>query len=144
MKKGYWLFILGAIPIASLAILSTLNQSNLAETSGNNVDTKLRTRRYKTDLQNFVAETEKVLPTVSTYGQNWRLITTDADENSAQIEVEVSVVFFTDDLKIKANFIEGEVSVDVRSASRIGTSDLGENRRHILKLLEILDEKFSR
>ena len=145
MKKGYLLLLLGAIPAAGLAIFSVLNSGNVAETSVDDKDVDLRTRHYLIDLQNFVAEVEKIIPALSTYGKSWRLTTSSIYEKSAQIKAEVPVIFFTDDLEIKAvsDETKGKVAVDVRSASRVGTSDLGENRRHILQILKALDGKFA-
>lgn len=153
MKKGYLLLLLGAIPAVGIAALAALNPTNVAETSETNE--ALKTRHYKTDLQNFVAETEKIIPTLSTYGQSWKLVgggggggmtfgKNESQYHSATIIVEVPVVVFTDDLEITANEESGkdEITVNVRSASRVGNSDFGENRRHILQILEALDEKF--
>ncbi len=142
MKKGYLWLLLGAIPAAGFAALAALNPTNVAETSESSET--LQTRHYKTDLQNFVAETEKIIPTLSTYGQNWRIVESTTENNSATIKTEVPVVFFTDDLEIKAikEAEKNEIIVNVHSASRVGKSDLGENQRHILQILEALDEKF--
>lgn len=142
MKKGYLLLLLGAIPAVGIAALAALNPTNVAETS--ETGEALRSRHYKTDLQNFVAETEKIIPTLSTYGQSWRIIESKTENNLAIVKAEIPVVIFTDDLEIKANFQtgKGEITVDVHSASRVGNSDFGENRRHILQILEALDEKF--
>ncbi len=142
MKKGYLLLLLGAIPAAGFAALAALNPTNVAETSDKNE--ALQTRYYKTDLQNFVAETEKIVPTLSTYGQSWRVMESKTENNAALIKVEVPVLFFIDDVEIKANFDaeKNEIIVNIHSASRAGKSDLGENRRHILQILGALDEKF--
>ena len=142
MKKGYLWLLVGIIPAIGLAALAVRNPTNVAETS--ETSEALKTRHYKTDLQNFVAETEKIIPTLSTYGQNWRVIESKTENNSATIKAEVPVVIFTDDLEIKANIDKekGEITVDVHSASRVGNSDFGENRRHILQILEALDKKF--
>lgn len=104
----------------------------------------MRTRRYKTDLQTFTSETKTLIPTISNYGQDWKTIASEATGNSAVIKIEVPVIIFTDDLEIKADFDaeKGEVIVNIYSASRLGKSDLGENRRHILQILEVLDEWF--
>ena len=142
MKKGYLWLLVGIIPAIGLAALAVRNPTNVAETS--ETSEALKTRHYKTNLQNFVAETEKIIPTLSTYGQNWRVIESKTENNSATIKAEVPVVIFTDDLEIKANIDKekGEITVDVHSASRVGNSDFGENRRHILQILEALDKKF--
>ena len=139
MKKGYLLLLLGAIPAVAFGALAVLNPKNVAETGET-----LPTRHYKTDLQNFVVETEKIIPTLSTYGQSWRVVESKTENNAATIKAEVPVLFFTDDLVINANFNEekNETTINIRSASRVGKSDLGENRRHILQILEALDERF--
>jgi uncharacterized protein (DUF1499 family) len=59
------------------------------------------------------------------------------------IKAEVPVVIFTDDLRVELNAEGGETIVNARSASRVGKSDLGENRRHLLQLFEVLDKKFA-
>lgn len=129
--------------VAGLAGLAAMNPGNVAETSETAGD-ELKTRRYKTELKNFAAETEKIIPTLTKYGQNWKLGSSNLYENSASIKAEIPVVFFTDDLEVKAesDAEKGEIIVNVRSNSRVGKSDLGENRRHVLQILSALDEKF--
>ena len=137
--------IAAGVAVAGLAGLAVMNPSNVAETSEDTVD-ELKPRRYKTDLQNFVAEAEKIVPTMTTHGQNWKLASSNLYENSASIKSEVPVVVFTDDLEIKAvtNADNNEIIVNVHSNSRVGKSDLGENRRHVLQILAALDEQFKR
>lgn len=129
--------------VAGLAGLAAMNPGNVAETSETAKD-ELKTRRYKTELKNFAVETEKIIPTLTKYGQNWKLSSSNLYENSASIKAEIPVVFFTDDLEVKAesDAEKGEIIVNVRSNSRVGKSDLGENRRHVLQIFSALDEKF--
>ncbi|HVE56246.1 MAG TPA: DUF1499 domain-containing protein [Pyrinomonadaceae bacterium] len=131
--------------VAGIAGLAIMNPNNAAQTSVDNPDAALRTRRYQTDLQTFTSETKTLIPTISTYGQDWKVISSEMGAgNSASIRIEVPVVIFTDDLEIKADFDaeKGEVIVNIHSNSRVGKSDLGENRRHILQILEALDKWF--
>jgi len=131
--------------VAGIAGLAIMNPNNTAQTSADSQDEALRTRRYKTDLQTFVGETKTLIPTISTYGQDWKVVSSEvAAGNSASIKIEVPVVIFTDDLEVKADFDteKSEVIVNVHSTSRVGKSDLGENRRHILQILEVLDKWF--
>jgi uncharacterized protein (DUF1499 family) len=130
-----------AVGIAGLAFA---NPGNVAETAENHKDKSLRPRKYKTNPQNLVAELEKLIPALASYGQNWKFISTDVSENSAVVKAEIPVVFFTDDLEIKGEYdVEtDETTVNIRSASRIGNTDFGENRRHVLQILRALDEKF--
>jgi uncharacterized protein (DUF1499 family) len=130
--------------VAGVAGLTIMNPGNAAQTSADNQDTALRTRRYKTDLQTFTSETKTLIPTISTYGQDWKVVSSEIAGNSALIKMEVPVVIFTDDLEVNADFDAqtSEVIVNVHSTSRIGKSDLGENRRHVLQILEELDKWF--
>ena len=138
------MLLLGTVSAAALAAVAARNSANVAETSEESRD--LKTRRYKTDLQNFIAETQKIIPALSTYGRSWRVTQSETENDSANIKAEVPVIFFTDDLEIKASFdaVKKETVVDIRSASRVGKSDFGENRRHISQILNALDEKFDR
>ena len=129
-----------AVGIAALAIA---NPDKFAETSADAKDKRLRPRRYKTTLENFTFEAEKIVPAQTTYLQNWKLASSNLYENSALIKAEVPVLVFTDDLEIKAeNGAEkGEIIVNIYSALRVGLNDWGENRRHVLQILKALDEK---
>ena len=144
MKKGYLLLLIGAIPAIGFGTLAAFNRTNAAETS--ETSETLQTRHYKIDLQTLVAETQKIIPTLSTYGQSWRVVESETKNDSAIIKVEVPVLIFVDDLEISAvkKVEKDEIIVNARSASRIGNSDFGENRRHISQLLNALDEKFDR
>lgn len=134
----------GAALAGAAALLTITNPGSAAETAADAKDENLRARRYKTDLQTFAGEAEKIIPTLSNYGKNWKLASADVTGSSAVIKAEVPVVVFTDDLEIKAAFDAeiGETTVNIHSAARLGSSDLGENRRHILQILKALDERF--
>ena len=63
-----------AVGIAGLAFA---NPGNVADTAENHKDKSLRPRKYKTNPQNLVAELEKLIPALASYGQNWKFISTD-------------------------------------------------------------------
>ena len=140
--------VAGAIAVG-VSALAIANPGNSAETSADAKDENLRPRKYRTSLENFVAETEKIVPTLSTYGKNWNLNSgtaeKEAQNGSAVILVEVPVVVFTDDLEIKAecDTEKNLTTVNIRSASRTGKNDFGENHRHVLQILQALDERFA-
>ncbi|HEX8250569.1 MAG TPA: DUF1499 domain-containing protein [Pyrinomonadaceae bacterium] len=139
--------ILGIVAGAAtvgIAGLAVANLGNVAETTENHQEENLRQRKYKTNLQSFIAELEKLIPMLTSYGQNWKFVSAAAAENSGVVKAEIPVVVFTDDLEIKAEYDAetGETTVNIRSASRVGNSDFGENRRHLLQILRALDEKF--
>jgi uncharacterized protein (DUF1499 family) len=138
--------VAGVFAAGLLTVTRTLYPTNVAETSPVHEEEKLRSRRYRTDLKTFAAETQRIIPKLSSWGKNWKYVSTDQTENSAVVKAEVPVVFFTDDLAISAekDAADGAIVVNVRSNSRVGKSDFGENRRHVLRILEALDAKFLR
>ncbi|MBC7798577.1 MAG: DUF1499 domain-containing protein [Pyrinomonadaceae bacterium] len=150
-KTLFWATI-AIVPIGiSIFTLSAFNPTNVAETSSEHKDEKLRTRRYNFsgDLSAMKKAIEEAIPTLKTsiWGGNWRVVVKGLEDENDELKVikaEIPVVMFTDDMRIELKRDNEEVIVNVRSNSRTGKSDLGENRRHILQILEKLDEEFSR
>ncbi len=145
--------IAAGVAAAGLAGLAITNPGNVAETSDDAKDESLKTRYYQVVFEKFVEETKKLIPTMTTYGQNWKLAggggevgNDESQHGSETLIVEVPVAFFIDDLEINAvkEADAGKIKVNLYSKSRTGKSDLGENKRHVLQLLKALDEKFNR
>ncbi len=140
VKKWLWGFPIGAIG-AGVAVLAALNPSIEAQTSPENPDARLRTRRYQASLQEVRASTLEIIPGLRKYVSHWRLADSQKEN---QIHAEVPVFLFTDDLEVTLKEDGDATVLDVHSKTRFpGKSDLGENRRHILQLLAALDEKFA-
>ena len=151
----------GALAAGIVVTLVVLNPTDIAETSENAAD-NLQTRRY--DVPNeiiyapndlirqpsLITEIERILSRQKTYGRSWRVLDTKIEADSVVVKTEVPVLIFIDDLEVKIRFAPSEnfdstrqkAIINVRSASRTGRSDLGENRRHIEQLLEELDFAF--
>ena len=148
--KNPVVWLVGAAVVAAgagLFTLSSLNPTNIAETSPDHKDESLRTRRYalKGSLLQMRQTVEQIIPNLMTWGGNWKLAEKqpdDSGENKEIIRVNVPVVVFTDDLKVEMKQEGNEAVVNVHSNSRVGKSDLGENRRHLRQILQALDEKF--
>ncbi len=159
-RIAFLLLLPAALFVAAgvLSLIMPFSLTNFAETMPEHPDVSLRTRRYLAPnggVGRVAAVVNALIPTLTTYGRHWRLVAPspsaglqaahdeNGDANPREIVAEVPVLFFTDDLrvKIKPGARNSEALVDVRSASRVGKSDLGENRRHILQLLSALDAK---
>lgn len=130
-----------AVPAAGVFILArVVFPGNVAETGANN---ELKTRIYAADLPTVFETVKEIVLTLSTYGRNWKLADSETKTDKAIVKAEVPVVLFTDDLIVNMKQSDGKTAVDVRSNSRVGQSDFGENRRHVLQILNALDEKFA-
>ncbi len=106
----------------------------------------MRTRRYprQADLSVIRDVIEETIPALTTYGQPWRLVGTIPDTAGGfTVRAEVPVLLYTDDLEVQVQPDGGGAYwlVHVHSQSRVGKSDLGENRRHVKQVLAALDEE---
>ena len=128
--------------VALLFIGRTFYPDNVAETSPDGGKKNLKTRFYQADLETVAESVKTIIPTLSSWGSNWKLAGSEMNENSAEIKAEIPVVMFTDDLTVKIERNNRQVQVDVHSNSRVGKSDFGENARHVNQILDALDKKF--
>ena len=141
------IYIVVAIVVlfAGLFILGRFYPDNIAETAPDGGNKNLKTRVYKTDLATTEETVREIIPTLSTYGGNWKIVgESDSAEKGKTIKTEIPVIVFTDDLEVYLKENSGEVSVDAKSNSRVGRSDFGENARHVNQLLTALDEKMAK
>lgn len=145
MKKALIIIVASLVlfVVSILVIGRTFYPDNVAETALDGGKKDLKTRIYKTDLQTARKTVQEIIPTLSTYGSNWK-IANDKTQSENVITAEVPVIFFTDDLTVKMTEKDSEVQIDVVSKSRVGKSDFGENARHVRKILNALDEKLGK
>lgn len=150
MKNGSWpinkrratcALVLGC----AFLLLKNMSITNVCETSPNHAEERLRTRRFDKPLKEVAAAAVDCIGHLRTYGRAWNLRSTDIPTSAAGdialLHVEVPVIIFTDDLKVTMQRENNGVIINVRSASRIGRGDFGENRRHVLQFLNALDGK---
>ena len=105
---------------------------NEAETAGDAVDEKLRPIRAgcdPLDAAEIVRQAAVALPRWSFVGRAG-----DGDATVLSFERKTLVFRFTDDITIRVEPAPGGCTIGARSASRIGTGDLGRNPRNIKEL----------
>lgn len=131
--------------LVAAKLLNTDPPTNSAHTSPES-DEALRTRFYQVAWNDAVGAAQKTLTSGRTYGRAWKTGPSSiaGAEPSAHLteilRAQVPVLLFTDDLEVTLrDENDGRIRVDVRSASRIGRGDFGENRRHIAQFLRALD-----
>ncbi len=79
--------------------------------------------------------------------RNWKVTRRDADAGKLFVEVRTAIPLFTDDVTVtvtRAGANGDSSQVHIRSASRVGRADLGENSRHIRALQTAMDERLPR
>lgn len=138
--------LLIAFAAAIFIIGRTFYPDNIAETSPDGGSKNLTTRFYQADPETVKNAVKEVIPTLSTYGGNWKTVGESDDKEIYSLKAEVPVVMFTDDLEVTVKRADNlhEIRVDAVSKSRVGQSDFGENARHVRKFLNALDEKLGK
>jgi uncharacterized protein (DUF1499 family) len=135
--------IFGAAVLAALFALSrTSPPTNIARTSQSDADQRLHPRLYPFRVARVAQEIRALVPRLRTYGKTWKIA--DARSDAVILRIEVPVLIFTDDFTVTLSPQNDGAStrVEVRSASRVGKGDFGENRRHIVQFLTALDARF--
>lgn len=133
IESGIW-FIAPQFP---RRIATALN-ANIAETSPAPEFAELRTRVYGASPDRVL---EAVSSVVTSRPGKWSLVS--ADRAEGRIHATTQVLVFTDDIFVHVQSEGAGTRVDVRSQSRVGKGDFGENRRHVAWLLEKLDRRLA-
>jgi uncharacterized protein (DUF1499 family) len=74
----------------------------------------------------------------------WRVVREEAERRTLHVELKTALFDFTDDLTARVDPSENGSEVVIRSHSRVGRGDLGENARHIAALQARMDRELSR
>ena len=109
---------------------------NRAHTRPDHPDARLRGRAYAVP---FATVWDAALDT-ATSQTRWTV--TERDPRAGEIVAESRTLLwrFTDDVRIRVSLdADGNTRVDVESASRKGSADLGTNARRIARFLHALD-----
>ena len=68
----------------------------------------------------------------------WQIVQTDPQAGTLSATRRTRLFRFTDDITLRLEATEGGTRVRARSQSRVGVTDLGQNRRNLLELLSAL------
>ena len=147
-SRRTWLLLIG-IPVAAFLVagktMNTDPPTNSAQTTPDEAP-ELRTRVYSQSLGEVNQAARAVALKQKTWFRSWRIARRSEAKTGTPHEdfaVEVPVLFFIDDLSVHIATNEGKTRVNVKSNSRVGQGDFGENRRHVAQFLKALDEKLS-
>lgn len=141
-RKKKTLFFGGIASVAIFALSRFATPTNVAQTDESDLDARLHPRTYQASSISVRKEIGFLVPELRTYGRAWKMSAVNT-RGEQDIHIEVPVIVFTDDLKVTLTPQNGGAStrVEVRSASRVGKGDFGENRRHIIQFLAALDAR---
>ena len=109
---------------------------NIAQTSQNAEDPRLRTRLYALSRETVWTTVQQLAGT----WPGWTVISADPAEGQLKVEARTRLLKFVDDVTLHVRPASGRtISVDMHSRSRLGTADFGTNARRIGAFLAALD-----
>lgn len=125
------------VAIAVAGLLLAWPRINVVQTGKTPEYPDLQPRRYSLSLDRVF---DGVLQAVNRLPR-WVLITHEPSTGKIQAEARSRVFRFVDDVRIQVTDSNGVTEVDVRSASRVGRRDFGQNARNVRAFFEALDQQ---
>jgi len=113
---------------------------NVSETRIENEDTELRPRTYSATRADVIAACEHVAQNAT----RWALVSTDKDAGTLHATHTTRIFRWVDDVNITLTETSpGKITVNVKSESRVGKGDLGQNAFNVKDFLNHLDERLN-
>lgn len=123
----------------AMSLLTALTR-NVAETSPNAEDPRLKTRHYALSKETVWTAVQQLAGSQ----QGWTVVQADPAEGVLKAQSRTRLLKFVDDVTIRVRPASGQrISVDLHSRSRVGKADFGTNARRIGRFLTALDEALS-
>lgn len=140
MLKGVILGTLGAaLAFAGLTVLKSCPMINVVETGRTPEYPDLQPRQYqarKDQVFDAALRAVRVLP-------RWSVVSTRPEQGEIRAEATTRLLRFVDDVVIRVEEQAGLTVINVRSASRIGRSDFGQNARNVRALFEEIERQLT-
>lgn len=138
MLKSSFLAIVLTMSFSTISC--TALTQNHAETRPDHPDHSLRTRSYAKSTNMLF---QKVLEVIKQLSQ-WETLQSDPERSVIQATRTTRLFRFVDDIQIQITEKSAqEVEINLRSASRVGKGDFGQNARNIRLLLKKLDQSLT-
>ncbi len=139
-----WGVAAGSLAVAALGYWGWVNRRRLfvsdITTGENAAYPKLRARVYYADAAQAMAAAEQALRRLP----RWKLVARDAENDALEAEVRTPIGPFTDDVTVYFFPLgHGQTRVTIRSRSRRGRGDLGQNAAHIRALQGAMDDRLN-
>ncbi|HEX6291609.1 MAG TPA: DUF1499 domain-containing protein [Herpetosiphonaceae bacterium] len=111
-------------------------ETNIAATSEDADWPELRPRRYDRPLSEVADAASRAFAQLG-----WRQVGQDTGALAAEVPILRGI--FTDDFRVTLTNEGQQTVVNARSSARVGTGDLGANRRHVVQFFIVLDQQLN-
>jgi len=139
-----WAITAGALSVAALGGWGWANRRRLfvsdITTGESAAYPKLRSRVYYAEVAQAMAAGEQALRRLP----RWKLVARDTENDVLEAEARTPIGPFTDDVTVYFFPLgHGQTRVTIRSRSRRGRGDLGQNAAHIRELQGAMDDRLN-
>ena len=136
-SKKRWMIGIGSLAAIGLGWANRrLLTVNDVTTGESHAYPELRSRVYYADPGAVLLAAEQAIKTLS----RWTLERTDTENEALDCEVQTRLGGFTDDVTVYVTPLgHGQTRAVIRSRSRVGRGDLGQNAAHIRELQDAMD-----
>ncbi|MDQ2799936.1 MAG: DUF1499 domain-containing protein [Armatimonadota bacterium] len=144
MSGKFWKIAAGSLAGAALGYWGWTNRRrffvNDITTGESAAYPELRSRVYYADVAHAMAAGEQALRRLP----RWKEVSRDTENDALEAEVRTPLGPFTDDVTIYFFPLgHGQTRVTIRSRSRVGPCDLGQNAAHIRELQGAMDDRLN-
>jgi uncharacterized protein (DUF1499 family) len=127
----------GAAVLGAFALLTAWPVLNVVETGNTPAYPDLLPRRYQAGKARVFDATLRAVSLMP----RWTLVSSRREEGEVRAEARTRLLRFVDDVTVRVEERDGLTVVNVRSASRVGRGDFGQNARNVRAFLAELDRQ---
>lgn len=135
-----WIILAAIAGVALLGIVALLKawpMINIVETGQTPEYPDIQPRRYPIKRERVY---DAALHAVNQIPR-WTIVSHDEGKGEIRAEATTRLLRFVDDVRIRIETKDGVAAVNVRSASRVGRGDFGQNERNIRAFFAELDRQ---
>lgn len=132
--------IAGAVVLGAVVLLKAWPLINVVETGTTPEYPDLQPRMYRAEVSQVFDAALHAVDRMS----RWTILAYQPESGEIKAEAKSQVFRFVDDVVIRVRPQGASTVVSVRSASRIGRGDFGQNARNIRAFLQELDRQVDR
>ncbi|MBV9850644.1 MAG: DUF1499 domain-containing protein [Armatimonadetes bacterium] len=143
-KNKRWLLMAGGLAAGLLGYVGWANRRvftvNDITTGESAAYPELRSHVYYAEPGRVLTAAEQAVRSLP----RWRVVEVDAENHALAAEVSTPVGGFTDDVTVYVTPLGGgQTCAIIRSHSRVGRGDLGQNAAHIRELQDAMDARLT-
>lgn len=145
-RKMFWILIALVIALVLLPLVGTALvvddwsrdlSTNTAETDADAADESMRPLATSADFDRI----EQAAKRITQESSAWEFVTADPAEQTLHLVHVSGLLKFRDDVKLRVESLPDGQQIHIRSQSRIGKGDLGQNPRNIRDIHQRLRSK---